>query len=477
MPAPETAFLFPGQGSYHGGALALARQRYTQVDSAVADIDAVSEELFSVTLSDILFADEEADLTRLATTQGPWVAQLAIYTSSIAAHQVLAAQGMRADVYVGHSLGEIAALVAAGVFSVRDGARIVAERVRTIEELDLPEGRMVALAADEAKARQLVEVVNADTLSVAAVNHAGQTICSGPRQDLVRLLGVARLLEVTAAELTSPYPFHSPVLAPAVPVLAERLGKLTRSEPAVPVYSPIDRAYHDGDDELPCRLAAHLIRPVWFAEALDVLHRRGVRRFVEVGALNTLGRLVGKVLPGDDGLEVFATLDVDRAGRLALEDTLAVLGMRADSEVLRAVLAPELSAAAFAEFWERVGPDLVASARDRISEIGGPPADPRSPAPSPTAAEGVVAPMGRDELEAELRKLYANALEYPEEVFTDDVQLEAELGIDSVKQVELLRRSFERFGLPTQDETLRVSNYGTLSEIAGLIHDSMRASA
>jgi acyl carrier protein len=66
-----------------------------------------------------------------------------------------------------------------------------------------------------------------------------------------------------------------------------------------------------------------------------------------------------------------------------------------------------------------------------------------------------------------LRTLYAEALEYPEEVFTDDVELEADLGIDSVKQTELLARAAEHYGMPARDDDFRLSDYATF----GLVVD------
>jgi acyl transferase domain-containing protein len=473
MPASETVFFFPGQGSYHAGALALARRRYPEVKAVLADIDAVSEEIYGESLSGILFADQQPDLTQLSASYDPWVAQLAIYAACIAAHQVLVERGGPPDVITGHSLGEITALVAAGAYSVSDGARIVVERVRVIEGLDLSDGKMVALAVDEARARRLVDVIDAEAVSVAVLNHSGQTVCSGPSRDMVRLLGIARLLDITATELISPYAFHSPVLAPAVPVLAERIAKLPRKPLTVPVYSPMGRYYYDESHDLAAEIAAQLVRPVWFAEGMSTLYQRGARRFVEVGPLTTLGRLAHKALPDADGLETFATLDVVRGDHLALDDTLTALRMPEHSEVLRTVLAPELTADAFTEFWARNGNDIIAAARARLTET----TDPVVPAVAarPAATADAVQPMGQRDIEAELRAMYSDALEYPVEVLTSDAQLEADLGIDSVKQVELLRRSFDRFGLPARDEAFRVTSYDTLSKISEFIHDSMHA--
>ncbi|MFD0383278.1 acyl carrier protein [Streptomyces stramineus] len=72
-----------------------------------------------------------------------------------------------------------------------------------------------------------------------------------------------------------------------------------------------------------------------------------------------------------------------------------------------------------------------------------------------------------------MRTLYAEALEYPEEVFTPDALLEAELGVDSVKQVELLARASQHYGLPARGSNFRLADYDTLDRIVGLIEGEL----
>jgi acyl carrier protein len=79
------------------------------------------------------------------------------------------------------------------------------------------------------------------------------------------------------------------------------------------------------------------------------------------------------------------------------------------------------------------------------------------------------APLDRGEVAGRLRALYAEALEYPEEVFTDDVALERDLGIDSVKQTELLARGAELYGLPAQLADFRLSDYDTMGKVVDYV--------
>lgn len=77
--------------------------------------------------------------------------------------------------------------------------------------------------------------------------------------------------------------------------------------------------------------------------------------------------------------------------------------------------------------------------------------------------------LTRAALQAEIVALFAEAMEYPPEVFTEDVELEGELGIDSVKQMELLGKLEQRYRLPARPEDFRLSDYGTLRKITDFV--------
>jgi acyl carrier protein len=92
---------------------------------------------------------------------------------------------------------------------------------------------------------------------------------------------------------------------------------------------------------------------------------------------------------------------------------------------------------------------------------------------APLATAGVPAKVSRTELQQEIVALFAQAMEYPPEVFSDDVALEAELGIDSVKQMELLGKLDLQYRLPPRSEDFRLSDYGTLRKITDFVHDAI----
>jgi acyl carrier protein len=88
--------------------------------------------------------------------------------------------------------------------------------------------------------------------------------------------------------------------------------------------------------------------------------------------------------------------------------------------------------------------------------------------PAPAEAAPVM-PLGRDRLFSDLVSVYAEAMEYPPEVFTETVELEAELGIDSVKQTEILGRISETYRLPRLPANVRINDFKTMGQIVDLV--------
>ncbi|MGW2566033.1 acyltransferase domain-containing protein [Streptomyces sp. NPDC001537] len=477
---PSTAFLFPGQGGFDGAALRRAKQTYPQVQRVFERLDAATDALFSRRISDVLFGPEQTDLRGLLAGDS-WMSQVAIYGAGLAAHEILTDQGVRPDVLAGHSLGEITALVAAGAFSAEDGVRIVAQRVAAIERHDGIDGRMVALSAGADRVRMLLGLLDDPLLAVATENHDEQTVVSGPDGVLDQVTAIAAQLKIGAIEIDAPFPFHTPALAPAAPEFEAYVRTLEQRRLQRPVYSPILQRHYEPGEPLAARLADHFVQPVRFAAAVRALHRDGVSTFVEAGGRAALSKLVTRLTQGSD-VRSLPTLALDDGDRPALDATLRELraagladpdGTSGTGPGLAELLAPTVASDLFEAYWkahghevrERVRRDAEAFAEEEREQ--GREQEPEPvPAPSPAPAH---AALDRDEVLGELRTLYAQALEYPEEVFEGGAQLEAELGVDSVKQVELLSRVSQRYELPPREADFRLAPYNTLDAIADFV--------
>jgi len=444
MKSPAT-LLFPGQGAYLPGALAALNSSFPDMREVLDAVDAVAAEHRTRPVSSLLL-ERDAPAAEELVKSDPARSHLAIYACSTALYRVMAAyRGLEFDVLVGHSFGEIAALAAAGAVSVADGARMVAERDAAFQARPPVPGGMLSLALSETRTRQLLCAAALARVEVAAVNAPHQTVVSGPEEQLAKVESAAGAIGVQCGRLRAPYSFHNRALWPVAEEWAARIASIPVVEPRCRVYSPIVMAYYGTGDDLRAAIVSHLTRPVRFADAVRELDAQGMARFVECGARSILTDLVTQNLVGAD---VHAPLRRRDGVSEALDE-----------------LASGTPAPAGAPAQAPTPPSAVGEQAAETGQAPGGRAGPSAgAAPDPARLPERAALLGL------LRQEYARALDYPEDVFADDADLEADLGVDSLKQVEMFARLRRRFGLSAPGESVRVAGYRTLPAVAdGLI--------
>ena len=268
----QTAILFPGQGSQAPDMRDLVAR--LRPDLLAMAADAVGEDPFPL------------------AEEGTRYAQPAIFCASLAGWEALGRPD--GDYMAGHSLGEIAALVAAGSLSERDGLELVSLRGRLMQEAGeaAGDGGMLALlgqgAADYAR-----DLADGHDLAVANDNSPQQVVLSGARSMLPAAAAAAKALGLRAKELPVTGAFHSPMMAAAVPEFEAALARTAVAPPRVTVLSAVTTAPFD---DVRARLAEALTMPVRWRETLLVLHELGAERFVEVGPGRVLTGLVKRTL-------------------------------------------------------------------------------------------------------------------------------------------------------------------------------------
>ncbi len=195
----------------------------------------------------------------------------------------------------GHSLGEIAALVAAKSLSTEDGVRLIAERGRLMEEAAeaAGDGGMVAVLGEPREAVE--EVAETHGLILANDNSPTQVVLSGCTAALRAAEEDLRERGLRVMPLAVSGAFHSPEMAPAAAELRTVLGGIEFSKPAVPVFSCVTaRPFAEPRDEL----AHSLTDPVRWLEVMTALHEMGATRFVETGPGKVLSRLARRTIGG-----------------------------------------------------------------------------------------------------------------------------------------------------------------------------------
>ncbi|PWK78556.1 malonyl CoA-acyl carrier protein transacylase [Lentzea atacamensis] len=427
--------MFPGQGSYRRGALLDAwRDGDVVVREVYAAVDDAAETLLGKNLTSVVFSADPPTAEGLFR-QDPDLAQLAAYAQSVAMFQRLHADGVRLTGLFGHSLGEIAALVCSGAYSIADGAALLCERIRVLRELDSSGGVMLALGASSERVQEMLALVG-DAASVIAVrNSPQQTVVSGPAEPLRAVAAVAAAIGVNATPLRSPHAFHNPLLQVARDELRRRFTAFAQLPLRTPVYSPISGRFYRDTDDLAELLAQHLVVPVDFGTAIDRLCRAGASAFVEFGPGGTLAGIVRANAPMATVVEPFHDTAA-AVNFLTAHTAKADVAGTTPSTVDTPAMAP---------------PVVPPQVRNVQAEV----------VPSVTAAPSAA----RDEVFQRVRGLYAETLGYPEEVLTPEAAFEAELGIDSVQQTELLQQVTKLFYLTSGN----VSAPTTLSNLDSIV--------
>ncbi|WP_330255542.1 acyltransferase domain-containing protein [Nocardia sp. NBC_00565] len=428
---------FPGLGSYIPGILAGMVEAAPPLGAVVSEIDRVAAAYGLGPVSQPLTDPAGPDIESLAET--PTLLHLASFASSYVLYRALCTRGVAGDVLLGHSTGEITALAAGGALSVSDAARVLCEREVALADIG-ERGGLVAVHTSAKRAQQLCGAAGGWSLLVSLSNSPGQAVISGSEADLPRLEAVTQAAGVQATRLLVRYPHHNPLLRPAAQQVAAAAATYRIGDPTTRVYSPIlGRFVADAADARRI-VDRHLTEAVDYLGAIRALYDDfELREFIEVGVRSVLTDRTGESLPPD------VTLRSPPANARNAHQILDVLAGVSGPDVLSSAAVPSAT-----------DPEPAA---DSGAVSGGP------------ATDGFAshALPDRDVLLARLRRTFAEALGYPEDVFTDDAHLEADLGIASVKKTELVVRLLDEYQLPTPPAQLRMRDYSTLPKLAGLM--------
>jgi len=296
----KLAFVFPGQGSQSVGMMQGWGERPEVRHAFVEASDALGQDLWA------LVTDGPADLLNQTVNTQP-----AMLAADIAAWRVWQAAGGAAPAMLaGHSLGEYAALVAAGSLNFADAIKLVRFRAEAMQAA-VPEG-VGAMAAilgldddgvravcREAAAGEVVEAVN--------LNSPGQVVIAGNKAAVERAMVLAKEKGAKRAlPLPVSVPSHSSLMLPAAEKLLAHLQGVAIAVPTIPVLHNTDVQSHADADAIRAALAKQLHTPVRWVETVQALKAAGIERVIECGP--------GKVLAGlnkriDESLPALALVD------------------------------------------------------------------------------------------------------------------------------------------------------------------------
>jgi len=293
----SVAWIFPGQGSQFVGmgkdvvaSSAAAKDVFARVDAAL------SPELGRA-LSQICFEGPEADLVLTAHTQPAIVAtSIALLAAVREKHPSIAPPAFAA----GHSLGEYAAIVAAGALRVEDACVVVHRRGKAMQTaVPAGEGAMAAvMGVDPNVLDEICRQAASETsqvVSPANFNAPGQIVIAGGAK------GVARANELVAAKkgkaipLKVSAPFHCELMRPAEKIVRDALGSVAMKTLDFPVIANVDATPHTDPSQVKEALVHQVDAPVRWQRSIETMVEKGVTHFVEIGPGKVLQGLVRRI--------------------------------------------------------------------------------------------------------------------------------------------------------------------------------------
>ncbi len=288
----KLAMVFPGQASQFVGMGHDLYQAYPSVRALYEQTD----QILNADITRLSFEGPEEELVRTENTQP------AIFALSVALWQLLIDRGRKPFVVAGHSLGEYAALVAAGVFPYQEALPLVRLRGRLMQEAGRRRpGAMAAVVG--LTGEDLTEIcrqaADSGLVQVANLNSPGQLVISGEvpgvdrAMELAREAGARRVIRLPVSGA-----FHSPLMEYARQPLAEALEQMTMKAPQVPVVANVTAQPVEAADQISDLLIRQLISPVRWSESVERMAQMGAESFVEVGPGKVLQGLIRRTVPG-----------------------------------------------------------------------------------------------------------------------------------------------------------------------------------
>ena len=286
------AFVYPGQGAQTIG---MGRDLADAYPAAKAVFDEVDEAL-GEKLSTLIWEGEAEELT---LTQN---AQPALMATSMAAMAALKAEGVTVDkaAYVaGHSLGEYAALCAAGTFSLADTARLLRIRGRAMQAaVPVGQGAMAALLGLSFEQAEAVaaEAAQGEVCQVANQNDPAQNVVSGSKAAVERAIDLAKAAGAKRALLLPvSAPFHCALMAPAAEEMAGALADVTMNAPAVPVVANVVAEAVTDPKQIRKLLIEQVTGQVRWMSSVEWMGAQGVTEVWEIGAGKALSGMIRRI--------------------------------------------------------------------------------------------------------------------------------------------------------------------------------------
>ena len=320
---PKVAFLFSGQGAQYTEMGKTLYQTQPKFRKLLRECDSILHPLLGVSLLDILYPSNQAQQNLIHETR---YTQPALFSLEYALAKLWQSWGIFPKALMGHSLGEYVAACVAGVFSLEDGLRLVAERGRLMHQLPQT-GSMISVYASVEQLKSLLTPY-ADQLAIAAINGPASTVISGKQAKLTEFETLLQKKGIFYTALQVSHAFHSPLMEPLLHDFKKVLEQVTFSLPKIKLISNLSGTYAAEQFTQVDYWLRHVLQAVNFEKGIQHLKQSGISNFLEIGPSPTLLPMAIECLPPaqmDGTLRWLPSLQKNRDDLSSLLETMEAL--------------------------------------------------------------------------------------------------------------------------------------------------------
>ncbi|MCI5821334.1 MAG: SDR family NAD(P)-dependent oxidoreductase [Elusimicrobia bacterium] len=327
---PKVCFMFPGQGSQYVDMMKDLAAKYKIVQDTFDEADRLLMGIIGQNLTDTLWSKpgetKEQIALREAAIKKTEMTQPAVLTADIAMMRLLSSFGIKPDVVMGHSLGEYAAAVAAGIFDFENGLKAVCTRGKVMSEIKVEDnGKMASVAAPVERVEPELVRING-YVAVANKNCPTQTVIAGGSKAVDDAIKMFTDMGIQAVQIPVSHAFHSAIVRPAMPQYRAFLDTLTFHAPEMPITTNVTAEFYPSDPEkIKDLMVTQISHSVEWIKQLQTTYDSGVRLFVECGPKRVLSALASNTLSDKKDIKVLASNHPKKGGIVEFNDLFANL--------------------------------------------------------------------------------------------------------------------------------------------------------